>query len=117
MKVLSADHDLSNRELLTREDSLEFGDATKALEERALLAELSAEIVTALARQESLPARLQLCTDTVVRHLQAAFAEIWILDEKENVLKLEASAGCSSEGDHRVARVTLGSQEISQIAG
>lgn len=36
---------------------------------------------------------LQRCTECMVRHLKAAFACIWTLNEGENVLELQASAG------------------------
>ncbi len=59
---------------------------------------------------------LQICAAAVVRHLDAAFARIWLLNEEQKVLELVASAGLYTnlEGEH--ARIPLGSFKIGLIA-
>src|SRR4029077_6383128 len=98
------------------ESNLELTQANKALEERALLAEFSADITNALSQKGSLPERLQLCTETMVRHLGAAFARIWAFNQKESVLELNASAGQYTSIDKSHDRVLLGKYGIGLIA-
>jgi hypothetical protein len=59
---------------------------------------------------------LQICAAAVVRHLDAAFARIWLLNEKRKVLKLEVSAGLYTNLDGAHARIPLGSFKIGLIA-
>jgi signal transduction histidine kinase/CheY-like chemotaxis protein len=98
------------------ENNLALTQTNKALEERALLAEFSADITNALSQKGSLPERLQLCTETMVRHLGAAFARIWAFNQKESVLELNASAGQYTSIDKSHDRVLLGKYGIGLIA-
>jgi two-component system NtrC family sensor kinase len=59
---------------------------------------------------------LQICAAAVVRHLDAAFARIWLLNEEQKVLELEASAGLYTHLDGEHARIPLGSFKIGLIA-
>jgi diguanylate cyclase (GGDEF)-like protein len=52
----------------------------------------------------------------MVRHLKAAFARIWTLNEGENVLELQASAGMYSHLDGPHGRVPVGEYKIGRIA-
>ena len=95
--------------------NLKLTQANKALEERALLAEFTAEITNALRQKGSLRERLQLCTQTMVRYLEAALARIWTFNPKEAVLELNASAGQYTSIDESHARVLLGKYGIGLI--
>ncbi len=67
-------------------------EAEAALSERARLADLTADVAIALAKGANATRILQDCTEAIVRHLDAALARIWTLDQ-DNVLELRASAG------------------------
>ena len=56
------------------------------------------------------------CSQALVEHLDAAFARIWTLNESENVLELQASAGMYTHlnGPHSV--IPVGKYKIGQIA-
>lgn len=78
---------------------------------------LHAEVSAAVSESEkSLRAMIQICAAAVVRHLDAAFARIWLLNEEHKVLELEASAGLYTHLDGRHARIPLGSFKIGLIA-
>jgi diguanylate cyclase (GGDEF)-like protein len=85
--------------------------------ERARHAELGAEIGAAFVKHGDLKSQLQLCTESVVKNLDAAFARIWVLDEEdENILKLMASAGMYTrlDGNHSIKKI--GALKIGIIA-
>ena len=56
------------------------------------------------------------CCELLVRHLDASFARIWVLDEAENVLVLRASAGLYTHLDGPHGRVPVGQFKIGRIA-
>jgi PAS domain S-box-containing protein len=64
----------------------------------------------------SLQTMLQSSTEAVVRHLGAAFARIWTLNEQTNILELQASAGQYTRLDGTHARVPVGELKIGLIA-
>jgi PAS domain S-box-containing protein len=100
----------SNRDITTRKQAEEH------LAERVMLAELSADIGSAISRQDDLHNMLQECAEALVRHLEAALARIWVLNPVENVLELQASAGMYSRIDGYHARVPVGNGNIGMIA-
>ena len=51
-----------------------------------------------------------------MRHLDAAFARIWTLNDRQNVLELQASAGLVTRLDGEHARVPVGKLSIGLIA-
>jgi GAF domain-containing protein len=63
-----------------------------------------------------LPTILQRSAEAIVRHLDAAFARIWTLDERQNILELQASAGLYTRLDGEHARVAVGNLKIGRIA-
>lgn len=96
-------------------------EAARIMEEerqrrRARHAALRADVGVALAEEGDLRALLQHCTEAMVRHLEAAFARIWLFNEPENVLELEASAGLYTHLDGPHARVPVGKFKIGLIA-
>jgi PAS domain S-box-containing protein len=90
--------------------------AQQALIERSRLVALRAEIGTTLAGSENLQGALQLCAQALVTHLDGAFARIWIVNEAENVLELQASAGCYTHLNGLHSRVKIGEHIIGRIA-
>lgn len=78
---------------------------------------LHAEVSTALSESEvSVRDVLQVCAGAVVRHLDAAFSRIWILNREENVLELQASAGLYTHLNGEHARIAVGRYKIGLIA-
>ena len=86
------------------------------LADRVRLLALSAEVGSALTRNEPLPEILQRCAAALVEHLDGAFARVWILDPREDVLILLASAGLYTHLDGPHGRVPVGKLKIGRIA-
>ena len=103
-------------ELVVVNDITERQRAEEVLSQRARLAELSADVGIALAQGESLRDILQQCVEALVRHLDAAFARIWTLNESTNVLELQASAGMYTHIDGPHSRISVGKFKIGLIA-
>jgi len=59
---------------------------------------------------------LQQCCEAIVQHLHAAFARIWTLNERDNMLELRASAGLYVHLDGPHGRVPVGKFKIGLIA-
>jgi len=87
-----------------------------AIAERIRLASFSATIGTALTRGGTLRDTLQNCAAAMVEYLGAAFARIWTLNESEQVLELQASAGIYTHTDGPHGRVPVGKFKIGLIA-
>jgi PAS domain S-box-containing protein len=77
---------------------------------------LGAEVGSILVRSKDLRSLLQLCTEAIVKHLDAAFGRIWTLNERDNVLELQASAGMYTHINGPHARVPVGKFKIGLIA-
>jgi len=77
---------------------------------------LGARISQLLTKGDALRVMLQSISDILVSELSVAFARIWIVDEIENVLKLQASSGLYThiEGDHQTLSIG-GDSKISRI--
>ena len=86
--------------------------------ERAREAALRADIHAAFSvgTQSTLPAMLQRSAQAVVNHFGAAFARIWTLNDSQNTLELQASAGLYTRLDGEHARVAVGKFKIGLIA-
>src|ERR1700737_2333364 len=86
---------------------------------RARQAALRADIHAAFSSgtsENALQTMLQGSAEAVVRHLDAAFARIWTLNDRQNVLELQASAGLYTRLDGEHARVPVGELKIGLIA-
>jgi PAS domain S-box-containing protein len=59
---------------------------------------------------------LQECAQALVKHLDAAFARIWTLNEGSDVLELKASAGIYTHINGSHSRITIGDKKIGAIA-
>ena len=80
------------------------------------MATLSADIGIALNQADTLQQILRRCAEALVQRLDVAFARIWTLDEKEQVLELQASAGLYTHLDGTHSRVPVGHLKIGLIA-
>lgn len=90
--------------------------AEETLLRQSRIAELGARVGAALTQSETLQGMLQQCAEAMVHHLDVAFARIWTLNEKENVLELQSSAGMYTHIDGAHSRVPVGSYKIGLIA-
>jgi PAS domain S-box-containing protein len=90
--------------------------AEEDIHQRMQLATFEADVGTALVGQDPQPVALKRCAEAMVRHLNAAFARIWTLDEAGETLQLEASAGMYTHLDGGHARVPVGQFKIGLIA-
>ena len=88
----------------------------ETMQEQIRLSQLEVEIGHAVAEGGKMPAMLQQCVTALVRHLNAAFARVWLLNEAENVLELVASAGIYTHLNGGHARVPVGKFKIGLIA-
>ncbi|MBG1241034.1 PAS domain S-box protein [Nostoc sp. NZL] len=97
-------------------DTTDRKQAEEALAERARLAHFRADVDAALTQSDSLENMMRRCTDALVEHLDAAFARIWTLNKKDNVLELQVSSGMYTHinGPHK--RVPVGQFKIGLIA-
>lgn len=98
------------------EDITERKQADLGLVERNCMLELDVEVATVINQKEAIPELLQGCTEALVRHLDAAFARIWCLDETKQVLNLCASSGLYTHLDGPHSRVPIGEYKIGLIA-
>jgi PAS domain S-box-containing protein len=80
------------------------------------LASLASDVALALTRSSDLRTSLQRCAEALVRGLDAAFARIWTLNDNDNVLELEASAGLYTHLNGSHSRVPVGQLKIGLIA-
>jgi signal transduction histidine kinase/ActR/RegA family two-component response regulator len=78
--------------------------------EQARMAAFVADVREALTKADSLGRILQSCAGAMVRHLDPVLARIWILDPRDSVLVLSASAGLYTSLDEPHGRVPVGSK-------
>ncbi|MEW6733729.1 MAG: response regulator [Acidobacteriota bacterium] len=86
------------------------------LKEQALLAAFSSDIGLALTRNDTLHNILSLCANALVKHLNATFACIWILNADNDALELQASAEISPDTNETDNYVSVGTRKIGMIA-
>lgn len=77
---------------------------------------LAAAIGLALTRGGDPRTALQHSVQALVRHLNAGFAGIWLLDEAHRMLELRGSAGIAGGVDPSYRRVLVGTLTIGAIA-
>ena len=91
--------------------------ATEAtLQEHLALSEFGREFGLALSKVGSMDEMLASCVESLVKHLDAAFARIWVVDEAGETLVLRASAGMYTHLDGGHSRVPIGQLKIGMIA-
>ncbi len=97
-------------------DITERKRAEDAQHRQARALSLRADVSAALSESTTLRAMLHRCSEATIRHLDAALTRIWLLDERENVLHLQACAGLSTALDGPDARVPVGQYRTGLIA-
>ncbi|MFO0792611.1 MAG: PAS domain S-box protein [Candidatus Brocadiaceae bacterium] len=88
----------------------------QVMAERVRLMSFVRDVSIAFGRDETLQDMLSHCAEAVVEHLDAAFARIWTLNEMENMLELQASAGMYTHINGIHSRVPVGKLKIGRIA-
>jgi serine phosphatase RsbU (regulator of sigma subunit)/putative methionine-R-sulfoxide reductase with GAF domain len=86
------------------------------LQEQLRLAAFGRDVGLAVCQGHRLPDVLRRCAEAMVRHLGGALARIWTLDEAEDMLELQASAGLYTHTDGAHRRVPVGRYKIGLIA-
>lgn len=84
--------------------------------ERTRLVALRADMSTALASGQATPTALQHCCDALLRHLDVAFSGIWTLNDADDELELQASAGLSTTLSGPPSRMPVGQFNIGRLA-
>lgn len=81
------------------------------------LANLNSDVTLATTQAVNVQGMLQLCAESMVRNLDAAFARIWTLDTTlGNTLVLQASAGMYTHLNGTHGKVPVGELKIGRIA-
>jgi PAS domain S-box-containing protein len=75
-----------------------------------------ADVSLAFGQKEGLEAILHECAESLVRHLDAAFARIWTLSRDGTMLELRASAGLYTHLNGAHSRIPIGQLKIGTIA-
>ncbi|HST06802.1 MAG TPA: PAS domain S-box protein, partial [Gemmatimonadaceae bacterium] len=102
--------------IAVKQDTTERNRIAEEIRQRAQLAELGAAVGVSLTEGDSLAEALQRCAEALVTHVGAAFARVWTLNEHENVLELQASAGLYTHLNGTHGRVPVGQFKIGRIA-
>ena len=80
------------------------------------LVAVRAEVSAALSMPIQAREILQECAQAMVRQLDAAFARIWTLNRREDLLELQASAGSYTRLDGKYSRIKVGSLKVGLMA-
>lgn len=109
---------LEKRKLSQAELEAERADtARQRAEVHARQAMLRADISAALAERGSLRSVLDNCAEALVRHLDAAYARIWVLNPSEAILELQGTAGVAAvSGPLERSLIRLGEWEVGKAA-
>ncbi len=97
-------------------DITEVKQTQATLKEQAHISAFRAAIDSMLVVNDNLQHILQMCTEIIVKYLDAAFARIWTLNSQENVLELQASAGMYTQIYDIYSRIPVGKYKIGLIA-
>ena len=84
--------------------------------ERNRLVALRADVSTALASIQKTPTALLHCCEALITHLDVAFAGIWTLNDENDILESQASAGLTSDPTGPPERVQVGEFNIGRVA-
>lgn len=91
-------------------------EAEQRQKEQVRLAGFAADIGRAIISGSDLPKTLNLCASAMVERLNAAVGRIWTLNDIDQVLELQASAGLHTHLDGSQTRVPVGESRIGLIA-
>ena len=97
-------------------DITEHKQAEENLAEQTKIALFGADVGLALTQETTLQDILHRFTDAMVERLDAVFARIWLLNEVDNVLELQASSGLYTHLDGQHGRIAVGQFKIGLIA-
>lgn len=97
-------------------DITQWKHSQEELAERTRLANLGADLGTAITQPGDLQGMLQRCAEVLVRYLDPALIRIWTLDEGWQVLILQASAGTGTDINGDDSRVPVGRHEVGLVA-
>ena len=97
-------------------DITEHKQAEENLAEQTKIALFGADVGLALTQETTLQDILHRFTEAMVERLDAAFARIWLLNEVDNVLELQASSGLYTHLDGQHGRIAVGQFKIGLIA-
>jgi PAS domain S-box-containing protein len=97
------------------QDVTEMQRAEARWAERSRAIELGGDVGEAVSRGGTLRDVLQRCTEAAVRHLDAAFARIWTIEEGAGTMVLEASAGMYTHLDGAHSRLALDHSKMGGI--
>ncbi|HKE61472.1 MAG TPA: PAS domain-containing protein, partial [Nitrospira sp.] len=75
-----------------------------------------ADVSAALSKTAHPGEILQGAAEAIVRHLDAAFARIWTLNQERSILELQASAGMYTHLDGPHSRIPVGKLKLGVIA-
>ncbi len=97
-------------------DTTKRRNAEDQLAERAKMTAFVADMGNSLTQMVPLEEMLENCCSCVVRHMDAAIARIWTLDDARGMLVLKASQGLYThvDGDH--SEIAVGQFKIGKIA-
>jgi PAS domain S-box-containing protein len=94
----------------------DIDDRKRAEDAQARQAGVRADVSAAFSKPTHLGEILRGCTEAIVRHLDAAFARIWMLSKDERMLELQASAGMYTRLDGSYSRIPVGDLKVGRIA-
>ncbi len=90
-------------------------EAKGELNERLRLAKLTGDVGNSMTQGSNLKNILQGCSEAMVKHLDAAFSRIWTLNEEEQMLELQASAGLYTNLNGSHSRLKVGQKKIGRM--
>src|SRR5579872_371668 len=102
------------RDISERKRARELQQALHAIQTRQVA--VRADVSLAFGKNESLDAILHECTETIVLHLDAAFARIWTVSRDGKMLDLRASSGLYTHLNGAHSRIPVGELKIGRIA-
>ena len=95
---------------------VDIEDRKRAEDAQARQAGVRADVNAAFSKATRLGEILRGCTEAIVRHLDAAFARIWMMNKDEGMLELQASAGMYTRLDGSYSRIPVGDLKVGWIA-
>ncbi len=97
-------------------DITERKQSEEKLLEQLSLQSLRLDISNFLTKNTNLQSGLQLCTDALVKNLDIAFARIWLYNEQNNVLELQANSGRDTRLNEKYSIIEMGQYQVGKIA-
>ncbi len=118
---MGAEKKTVEQEMVKSEDRLSaLDDAAsrrlQAEEEMARILAMEGALGWGMLQGRTLRETLTRCCEALVEHLGAALARVWLLNEDDKVLELQASAGLYTHIDGPHGRIPVGSFKIGMIA-